>query len=77
MLKILADLENQAALSMVPTYPPASQLCFSITTGVPVHELWVHFKLGEVTHMQNIRVWRTTHQRDVQEWVYCMARILK
>ncbi|KAH8724205.1 hypothetical protein GQ44DRAFT_740633 [Phaeosphaeriaceae sp. PMI808] len=77
MLKILDDLENQAALPMTPTSPAAPQLCFSITTEGPVHELWVHFRLGEATHMQNIRAWRTTHQRDVRELVYCLARILK
>ncbi|KAK7177442.1 hypothetical protein PSPO01_16511 [Paraphaeosphaeria sporulosa] len=77
MLKILDDLENQAALPTAPTSPAAPRLCFSITTEGPVHELWVHFKLGEATHMQNIRVWRTTHQRDVRELVYCLARILK
>ncbi|KAF2447372.1 hypothetical protein P171DRAFT_355325 [Karstenula rhodostoma CBS 690.94] len=77
MLKILDDLENQAVLPTAPTSPAAPQLCFSITTEGPVLELWVHFKLGEATHMQNIRVWRTTHQRDVRELVYCLARILK
>jgi hypothetical protein len=77
MLKILDDLENQAALLTAPTSPAAPRLCFSITTEGPVHELWVHFKLGEATHMQNIRAWRTTHQRDVRELVYCLARIFK
>jgi hypothetical protein len=77
ILKILNDLENQAALPTAPTSPAAPHLCFSITTEGPVHELWVHFKLGEATHMQNIRVWRTTHQRDVRELVYCLAQILK
>jgi hypothetical protein len=77
MLKILDDLENQAALPTAPTSPAVPRLCFSVTTEGPVHELWVHFKLGEATHMQNIRAWRTTHQRDVRELVYCLARILK
>ncbi|KAF9731218.1 hypothetical protein PMIN06_009845 [Paraphaeosphaeria minitans] len=77
MLKILNDLENQAALPTAPTSLAAPRLCFSITTEGPVHELWVHFQLGEATHMQNIRVWRTTHERDVRELVYCLARILK
>lgn len=77
MLKILDDLENQAALSTAPTSPAAPWLCFSVTTEGPIHELWVHSKLGEATHMQNIRAWRTTHQRDVQEPVYCLGRILK
>jgi hypothetical protein len=77
MLKILDNLEDQAALPMAPISTAATRLCFSITTEGPVHELWVHFKLGEATHMQNIRVWRTTHQRDVRELVYCLARILK
>jgi hypothetical protein len=27
--------------------------------------------------MQNIRTWRTTHQRDVRELVYCLTQILK
>jgi len=74
ILKILDDLDDQAAL---PTAPTSPHLCFSITTEGPVHELWVHFKLGDATHMQNIRVWRTTHQRDVRELVYCLAQILK
>jgi hypothetical protein len=77
MLKIMDDLENQATLPTAPTPLADPQLCFSVTTEGPVHELWVHFKLGEATHMQNIRAWRTTHQRDVQELVYCLARILK
>lgn len=77
MLTILDDLDNQAALPTAPESPAAPRLCFSLTTEGPVHELCVHFKLGEATHMQNIRAWRTTHQRDVRELVYCLARILK
>ncbi|KAF1828608.1 hypothetical protein BDW02DRAFT_603273 [Decorospora gaudefroyi] len=77
MLKILDDLDNQAALPTAPTSPAAPRLCFSITTEGPIHELWVHFKLGEATHMQNIRAWRTTHERHVRELVCCLARILK
>jgi hypothetical protein len=77
MLQILIDLENQVILPTRPTSPAAPRLCFSITTEGPVHELWVHFRLAEATHMQNIRTWRTTHQRDVGELVYCLARIMK
>jgi hypothetical protein len=77
MLQILVDLENQVALPATPTSLAPPRLCFSITSEGPVHELWVHFRLGEATHMQNIRTWRTTHQRDVGELVYCLARIMK
>ncbi|EUC39578.1 hypothetical protein COCMIDRAFT_41912 [Bipolaris oryzae ATCC 44560] len=77
MLKILDDLESQAALPTGSASPAESPLCFSITTEGPVHELWVHFKLGEATHMHNIRTWRTTRERDVWELVCCLTRILK
>lgn len=77
MLRILDDLECQAGMPTAPAPSAAPQLCFSITTEGPVHELWVHFKLEEATHMQNIRAWRTTHERDVRELVYCLARILR
>ncbi|EUC39646.1 hypothetical protein COCMIDRAFT_41864 [Bipolaris oryzae ATCC 44560] len=77
MLKILNDLENQAALPTESTSPAEPWLCFSVTTEGPVHELWVHFKLGEATHMHNIRTWRTTHAPHVWELVSCLIRILK
>jgi hypothetical protein len=51
MLQILVDLENQVAPPTTRTSPAAPRLCFSITTEGPVHELWVHFRLGEATHM--------------------------
>lgn len=77
MLKILEDLENQAVLPTAPASLAEAPLCFSITTEGPVHELWVHFKLGDATHMHNIRTWRMTHERHVRELVCCLARILK
>jgi hypothetical protein len=77
MLRILDDLENQAALPTESAPPAEPRLCFSITTEGPIHELWVHFKLGEVTHMHNIRTWRTTHPPHVRELVSCLTRILK
>lgn len=77
MLKILDDLENQAGLPAGSASPAEPPLCFSITTEGPVHELWVHFKLGEATHMHNIRTWRTTHAPHVRELVSCLTRILK
>ena len=61
ILNILNDLDNQAAMTTAPTFPAAPRSCFSITTKGPIHELWVHFRLGDATHMQNIRTWRTTH----------------
>ena len=77
MLKILDDLDNQAAMPAESMSPAEPRLCFSITTEGPVHELWVHFKLGEATHMHNIRTWRTTHAPHVRELVFCLTRILK
>ncbi|KAL5114648.1 hypothetical protein ACEQ8H_007493 [Pleosporales sp. CAS-2024a] len=78
MLKILNDLENQAALPTESASPAAEPwLCFSVTTEGPVHELWVHFTLGEATHMHNIRTWRTTHAPHVRELVSCLIRIFK
>ncbi|KAJ6284638.1 hypothetical protein J3E71DRAFT_266516 [Bipolaris maydis] len=76
MLKILDDLENQAALPTKSASPAEPRLCFSVTTEGPVHELWVHFKLGEATHMHNIRTWRTTHAPHVRDLVSCLIRIL-
>jgi hypothetical protein len=73
MLQILVDLDQVA----MPTSFAPPWLCFSITSEGPVHELWVHFRLGVATHMQNIRTWRTTHERDVGELIYCIARIMK
>jgi hypothetical protein len=61
----------------MPTSFAPLWLCFSITSEGLVHELWVHFRLGVATHMQNIRTWRTTHERDVGELIYCIARIMK
>jgi hypothetical protein len=77
MLQILLDLENQVTPPATPTPLAPPQLCFSITSEGPVHELWVHFRLEEATHMQNIKIWRTTHQRDVEELVHCLARIME
>lgn len=77
MLKILNDLENQAALPTESTSPAEPWLCFSVTTEGLVHELWAHFKLGEATYMHNIRTWRTTHAPHVWELVSCLIRILK
>lgn len=71
--EILTDLDNRLALS---TEPAESPLCFSITTEGPIHELWVHFKLGDAIYMYNIGTWRTTHARHVRELVYCLTRIL-
>ena len=79
MMQILDDLEGQTTMDCMeqPSAQAFSKLCFSVTTEGPVHELWVHFKLEDSIHMQNIRTWRTTHQRDVKELVYCLAKIIK
>ncbi|XP_014551483.1 hypothetical protein COCVIDRAFT_20276 [Bipolaris victoriae FI3] len=77
MLKILDELENQATLLTESASPAEPPLCFSITTEGPVHELWVHFKVRDATHMHNIRTWRTTDARHVRELVCYLTRILK
>lgn len=51
--------------------------CFSIVTEGPVHELWVHFEHEDAFHMECLQSWRTTRERDAQDLVYSLARIME
>ncbi|RMZ73458.1 terminal deoxynucleotidyl transferase [Pyrenophora seminiperda CCB06] len=74
ILDTLKHLRTTSTSTIPSADPP---VCFSITTEGPVHELWVHFKFEGILHMHNIRTWRITHQRDIREFTFCLAQIIK
>jgi hypothetical protein len=55
--------------------PPA--VLFSVTTEGPLHEIWVHYRLGEAYHMTCHRAWRTTRREDAREFVQALVKIVE
>ena len=53
--------------------PPA--VLFSVTTEGSLHEMWVHYQLGEAYHMTCHRAWRTARLEDAREFVQALAKI--
>ncbi|KAH8724207.1 hypothetical protein GQ44DRAFT_709291 [Phaeosphaeriaceae sp. PMI808] len=52
-------------------------ILFSVTTEGPIHEIWVHYRVGEAYHMTCHRAWRTTRREDAREFVQALARIVE
>jgi hypothetical protein len=52
-------------------------ILFSVTTEGPLHEIWVHYRVGEAYHMTCHRAWRTTRREDAREFVQALARIVE
>jgi hypothetical protein len=79
----IPTLEPGAATpaSPSPVVPPDPSsrpaVCFSIVTEGPVHELWVHFEYQGALHMEYLKSWRTTQQRDAKGMAYLLARIMQ
>jgi frataxin-like iron-binding protein CyaY len=92
-LNILADLERVAAqiksqldycqsnqedlMGRPGGEDKASMIVFSVTTEGPLHEIWVHFRVGDAYHMTCHRAWRTTRREDAKEFVQALARIVE
>ncbi|KAF2787050.1 hypothetical protein K505DRAFT_258535 [Melanomma pulvis-pyrius CBS 109.77] len=55
----------------------APVILFSVTTEGPVHEIWVHYRIGEAYHMTCYRAWRTTRREDAREFVQALARFVE
>lgn len=52
-------------------------ILFSVTTEGPLHEIWVHYRLGEAYHMTCYRAWRMTWHEDAWEFVQVLAKIVE
>ncbi|KAF1363886.1 hypothetical protein EJ07DRAFT_100541, partial [Lizonia empirigonia] len=52
-------------------------ILFSVTTEGPLHEIWVHYRVGEAYHMTCYRAWRTTRLEDAWEFVQALAGIVE
>lgn len=52
-------------------------ILFSVTTEGPLHEIWVHYRLGEAYHMTCYRAWRITRHQDACEFVHALANIVE
>lgn len=79
-LNILHDLKLTATTHTSRTsadQPKARQILFSVVTEGPIHELWVHYQMGEEYHMTLLRIWRTTIAKEASEFVRAMAGILR
>ncbi|KAF1996763.1 hypothetical protein P154DRAFT_442534 [Amniculicola lignicola CBS 123094] len=55
----------------------APVILFSVTTEGPLHEIWVHYRVGEAYHMTCHRAWRTTRREDAREFVQALAKIVE
>ncbi|KAH8707561.1 hypothetical protein GQ44DRAFT_628523 [Phaeosphaeriaceae sp. PMI808] len=76
-LNILHDFQAAGTANMPSLEQPAQrQIIFSIATEGPIHELWVHYKVGEAYHMTLLRIWRTTVERDAKEFVQALCKVL-
>ncbi|KAF2816717.1 uncharacterized protein BDZ99DRAFT_373539 [Mytilinidion resinicola] len=62
---------KQAEEDKVPVF------LFSVTTEGPLHEIWVHYRVGEAYHITCCRAWRTTRWEDAREFVQTLARIVE
>ncbi|KAL5121059.1 hypothetical protein ACEQ8H_000909 [Pleosporales sp. CAS-2024a] len=62
--------DNEDENNLVPA------IMFSVTTEGPLHELWVHYQLGDTYQMTCHRAWRPTHLEDARDFVGCLARIV-
>jgi hypothetical protein len=48
-----------------------------VTTEGLLHEIWVHYRLGEAYHMTCYRAWRTTRREDAREFVQASVKIVE
>jgi hypothetical protein len=51
-------------------------IVFSVTTEGPLHEIWVHYQLGDTYQMTCHRAWRTTRFEDASDFVRCLTSIV-
>jgi hypothetical protein len=52
-------------------------ILFSVTTEGPLHEIRVHYRVGEAYHMTCHRALRTTRREDAREFLQALARIVE
>ncbi|KAI1516007.1 hypothetical protein Ptr86124_004544 [Pyrenophora tritici-repentis] len=54
-----------------------STILFSLTTEGPLHEIWVHYRVGDEYHMTCYRAWRTTRREDAIKFAQALAGIVE
>jgi hypothetical protein len=91
IMNILGDLQNIVTrITSMPNHMQqpttgadqdgrrsACNIAFSVTTEGPLHEVWVHYQLEDTYHMTCHRAWRTTRREDADDFVQCLAKIVR